>query len=141
MQIGFTLIELMITVAIIGILSAIAYPSYQEYVKRSNRAEAKAALLENAQFLERNYTESNVYNKDSAGNNITSLPIPSVPRGGTALYNVTATTLTASTYTLTAAPVAGQRMAGDACGSFTLTHLGAKNLSGNTYTVDQCWGR
>ena len=50
---GFTLIELMITIAVIGILSAIAFPSYQEYLRRSNRADVKAALLENAQFLER----------------------------------------------------------------------------------------
>ena len=52
---GFTLIELMITVAIIGILAAIAYPSYVEHIYRSRRAEAEATLMELAQWMERNY--------------------------------------------------------------------------------------
>ncbi|MBU4500895.1 MAG: prepilin-type N-terminal cleavage/methylation domain-containing protein, partial [Gammaproteobacteria bacterium] len=64
---GFTLIELMITVAIIGILAAIAYPSYTQYVQRANRAEARGLMLENAQFLERNFTMANRYHQTSAG--------------------------------------------------------------------------
>jgi len=54
---GFTLIEVMVVVAIVGILAAIAYPSYQEHVRRANRAEARGILLEMAQLLERNYTK------------------------------------------------------------------------------------
>ncbi|MBK1723733.1 type IV pilin protein [Thiocystis violacea] len=140
---GFTLIEVMITVAIVAILAAIAYPSYTEYVLRSNRADAKAALLEDAQFLERNYTETSppTYATDTAGNAVT-LPITQSPRSGTALYTLSATTLTATTFTLTAAPVAGGRMAGDKCASFTLNNFGQKALSGTpTATVQDCWAR
>jgi len=100
-QTGFTLIELMVTVAIVGILASIALPSYSRYINQANRSDAKAVLLENVQFLERNYTEANKYNKDSAGNDI-SLPATTSPKSGTTLYNITAPTLTATTYTLTA---------------------------------------
>src|SRR4051794_10933431 len=115
---GFTLIELMIVVVIIGILAAIAYPSYINFVKRSARSEAKGALMEDAQFLERTYTLSNKYNLDSAGNtvNTATLPTQATPRNGTAKYNITVTT-GASTYTLTAAPTGA--MTGDPCGSLT----------------------
>jgi type IV pilus assembly protein PilE len=58
---GFTLIEMMITVAIIGILASIAYPAYQDYVRRAARADAKAVLMETAQFMERHFTTNNAY--------------------------------------------------------------------------------
>jgi type IV pilus assembly protein PilE len=122
-QPGFTLIELMITVAIIGILSAIAYPSYTQYVLRANRAEARGILLESVQFLERNYTTANRYDKDSGGVAIT-LPYLTSPKTGTKKYDITPAwgAVPSQTFTLSATPTGV--MSSDACGTYTLDNMG-----------------
>lgn len=143
-QSGFTLIELMVTVAVIGILAAIAYPSYQEYVKRANRADAKAVLLETAQVLERNFTEANRYDQTSAGATIDSawLPFQQSPKTGTAKYTIkfAASMPTQASYTLEAVPTG--TMTSDACETYTLTHVGVKGVSAAaTKTAGECWQR
>ena len=138
-QSGFTLAELMIVVVIVGILASVALPSYREHVKRAVRADAKAALMENAQFLEQNFTEANRYHQDSIGNPIT-LPVTQSPKGDSAKYTI-AVVATATTFTLTAAPVAGGMMGGDSCGSFTLNQLGQKNVINATKSASECWSR
>lgn len=123
---GFTLIELMITVAIVAILAAIAYPSYVQYVQRSHRADAGAALASAAQWMERQYTTNNVY--------------PATVTGmSTSKYNLSVFASTNTSFTLQAAPIAPWTDAD--CGSLRLTNTGAKAISGGTSTADKCWGR
>jgi type IV pilus assembly protein PilE len=132
---GFTLIELMITIAIIGILSAIAYPNYTEYIQRSNRAVAKAALLESQQFMERFYAANSRYSTDEAGTASPALPVrlQAVP-AESPKYNLTLSGLSTNSYLLTATPVGTDR-----CGNLTLSHTGAKGISETVPTIAECW--
>lgn len=144
-QHGFTLIELMIVVVIVAILASISYPSYREFVRRSARSEAKTALLENAQFMERNFTASNRYNEDSAGNDITSaeLPVPKTPKEGPAKYNITLDEdeLDATSFVLVATPAAGSSAADDPCGTFTLSNTGEKLVQSASRSASECWNK
>ncbi|WP_111643329.1 type IV pilin protein [Marinimicrobium alkaliphilum] len=134
---GFTLIEVMIVVVIVGIIAGIAYPSYMNSVMRSNRADAKAELNDVAQRLQRCFTAHSAYNSASCG------VADSISGGDTltsreGLYSIAATTLTATTYTLTATPVAGTMQANDsACTTLTLDHRGTRGATGTA--PDDCW--
>ena len=156
---GFTLIEIMVTVAIIGILAAVAMPSYTSYVARARRADARTQLLQAAQFMQRFYAANDQYDQDRGNNSIlgSSVGMPDSlrvsPADGTALYqlNTAITTagnytasVTVSGYTLTMAPISGRSAAADACGMFTLTSTGIRgcNVGGtacSTTLRDTCW--
>lgn len=133
---GFSLIELMAVVVVIGLLSVIAIPSYQKYVQRSQRAGAKSTLLEAAQFMER-YRSSNFKYVDASGN-APALPggLQVSPNQGTKRYDIALSAVNATSFTLTATP---SGWADSLCGNLTLTNLGVKGQSvGDTAT---CWNR
>ena len=125
---GFTLIELMIVVVIIGALAAIAYPSYRNQVLETRRADGQAALLDTAQRLERCYTRFASYT--NANCNV-ALPADSPE----AFYQVTAAPVNAGSFTLAAVPQGDQ--ANDAeCGTLRLSSDGTQGADGDP---DDCW--
>lgn len=132
---GFTLIELMVVVAIVGILAAIALPSYTEYIKRGDRASARVALLEAQQFMERFYAANSRYTTDDAGTTSPALParLQAVP-DGSPKYDLMVSAATLNSYTLTATP-----RGSDKCGNLTLTNTGVKGRSTTEPTVQECW--
>ncbi len=134
-QTGFTLIEVMIVVAIVGILTAIAYPSYAEYIRRGHRADARAGLLQAQQWLERASTATGVYPTALPANLTWAADTTkryTISIGGPA---------TTSTFTLTATPKGAQ--VGDKCGNFTVTNTGLRGAKGVTTgdIVTECWNK
>ncbi len=146
---GFTLIELMIVVAIVGILMSIAYPSYQESVAKSRRSDATGALLVFANAMERHFTVNNTY-KNAGGTDATptdtGLPRPGVFAhqqspldSGTALYNLKINAANDTSYTLYAERTGAQT--NDGCGTFIYTNTGVKGVTSNSgvHSATSCW--
>ena len=131
---GFTLIELMVVLAIVAILAGVAYPSYIESVKRARRSEARTYLLEAQQFMARFYSANSRYTTDEAGITSPALPVRLQAVPADAPRYTLSVVATVSGYTLTATPVGD-----DDCGDLTLTHTGAKGRSGQGPTVAECW--
>lgn len=140
---GFTLIELMVTVVIVAILGAIAYPSYLSHVIKTRRSLAAGCLIEHAQWMERNYTTCLAYDKTGAGCtttvNTAALPSFSCKTDLTGIYSFAiegTPAISGSTYLLSAAPVEGGPQASDTkCGKLTLNQVGTRGAA----ATSGCW--
>lgn len=133
---GITLIELMVVVTIVAIIAAVAYPSYRQQVIRANRTDAKVALMQASQALEKCFTRYMAYNSancaaatrfdDGAGYD--------TPEGN---YRITGV-IDATAYTLTATPLAGQ-VADKQCANLTLNEQGQRGTSNIATPAETCW--
>jgi type IV pilus assembly protein PilE len=150
-----TLIEVVIALAVVGLLVAVALPSYMSHVAKGRRTDARIQMVAAQQWLERIYSEGYTYatigqGGTAIGTALAAQSFAKSPVSGTANYRLTITVPTdGQSFTLRATRQAGSPMASDACGDFTLDHLGTKGIAsgtfGSTYATAEdaakdCWG-
>ena len=141
---GFSLVELMIVVAIAGILAAVAIPAYESTIRHSRESSAKSALLDLARREETFYSINNYYTTEMAtlgyanvtGNSI-QIPNSTTENYYTVTIEPAESGTTASSYTATATPVTGSSQASDSCGTYQIDYLG--NQTNNPSTATGCW--
>lgn len=129
---GFSLMELMISVAIVAIIAAVAYPSYMDNVRATRRSDATAALLDTAQRLERCYSANLAYNHA----NCNGVFATASPEG----YYTISVVRGAATFTATATAT-GLQVDDDDCATFTLNQAGVRTAEtdGGSDNTDECW--
>ena len=135
---GFTLIEVMIVVALIAFLAAVALPSYQGSVRKARRADARSALVTTAQLMERYSTEhaGSGYSTATLGTG-TGPTVVAKPASDNGYYQLSLANLSATTFTLRATPQGAQ--AADGCATFTLDERGVRGVSGGALGTSDCW--
>lgn len=132
---GFTLIEMLIVVAVLGIIVAFGYPSYQEQVRKAHRAEGMGELLEMADRLERRYSDQGTYggiNADALYGISTADNTRPTTNGN---YKLSIDSADTVQFTISATPQGNQTK--DKCGAFTMTSQGVKTVGGSL-SVDDC---
>ena len=145
---GFTLIELMITVAIVAIIGAVAYPSYTEHVAKGKRVSATTQLVGAQQWMERRYSEIYTYKSENGSNTTLPSVFLTAPASGqgAAAYNLSLpTTQSDTSYTITATRTGS--MSNDKCGNLTINNLGQKSIVASTFSgfgnlnaaIEYCW--
>ncbi|MFT4047247.1 MAG: type IV pilin protein [Solimonas sp.] len=141
---GFSLIELMVVVAAVGILAAIAYPSYVKSITKTRRRAAEACLVNYGTYMERYYTTNLSYAEDRDGTAmstavLTALGMDCASTANTgADYTYSLSSVSSSAYTLKATPTGVQATRDAACGALTLDQTGTKGVTG-TSTATACW--
>lgn len=149
---GFTLIELMIVVAIVGILATFAFPSFNNYLVKSRRAEAKAMLQQAALWMERNQTATFRYDRDITGAEINNAKLATMgfsktPTTGTTHYEIQFAAISQNAFVLSATPKGSQATDDATCGTLALNSAGLRGqLEGTsgvkaTDTTEECWRR
>jgi len=136
---GFTLVELMIAVAVVGILATVAYPSYVNQLRQSRRTDAKTALLDLAARQERFFSVNNIYAQTPVQLGYAGAAFPvDVLSGSAAYYRLsTVAGAAAASFTATAVPVGAQ--AADACGTYAIDYLGVQANASNSLPASRCW--
>ncbi|WP_462165242.1 type IV pilin protein [Pseudoalteromonas xiamenensis] len=129
---GFSLMELMITIAIVGILASVAVPSYQHYVIRSARSEAMTSLLDAANKQEQYFVDNRVYATDLA-----NLGLKTSTENG--FYSL-AVNVVGNEFTITATPIAGPVRGDSICSTLTINEIGVKGATGSG-GANTCWER
>lgn len=138
---GFTLIEVMIVVVIIGILASIAYPNYTAFVERGKRSEGRAMLAAAANRMERFYSDCNIYPTTIGTDNncgTSTVSTDTTSESGYYTLSITSTGTNQQSFTIQAAP-AGWTDAD--CGNLTLRSDGTRGRSGTGKTEAECWGK
>ena len=128
---GFTLIELMIVLAVLSIIVAVGYPSYLEQVKKSRRAEGMGQLLELADRMERAYSDQGTY-----PTSVSEVYVATTDGG---LYTLSIVTANNISFIVSATPTSAKGQDTDKCHTFTLTSLGDKSVSGGSLGTGDCW--
>lgn len=134
---GMTLIELMIVVAILGIIAAIGYPSYLDHVKKTRRAEGMGELLELANRLERHYSDIGTYDQTDGSDMTAATIYRDTTAGGYYTLSIAAGTNNV-TFTASAAPTSKGQQNTDKCGTFTVNAQGTKTVSGGSLSAAAC---
>jgi type IV pilus assembly protein PilE len=137
---GFTLIELMIVVLVIGILAAVAVPAYQNYVTRAARTKATQGLMNLAGLEERFFYSNNTYTKTLSDLGITDNPYCVEKCSDSRYYTVTIPSASSTDYTLQAVPGGAQATQDTSCGTLKLNRAGQKSATLDSANTKRCWG-